>query len=110
MLSFVEWQSGSIRDRPHHDRAAEGEVWGIAFSRAAFNSSGWSSVNCVLSLITSRDGLCGQAWRNLASLFRDDEPWKNENVGPIRNTTNLKFGEIFSPKGQEYILCQLDQY
>ena len=45
-----------------------------------------------------------------SKLIRDDEPWKSENLGPIRRTTNSKFGEIFSPKWQEYIVCQLDQY
>jgi Sulfotransferase family len=46
----------------------------------------------------------------LGKLIRDDEPWKNENKGPIRNTLNSKFTEIFSPKWQEYIHCQLDKY
>jgi hypothetical protein len=42
-------------------------------------------------------------------LVRDNEPWKSENIGPLRNATS-KFRELFSPKWQEYILCQLDKY
>lgn len=37
-------------------------------------------------------------------LIHDHEHWKKVTVGPIRNTKNRKFSEIFTPEWQRYIL------
>lgn len=42
------------------------------------------------------------------NLIRDIEPWKRAAMGPILNTSNTKFKEIFSSVQQDYILHKLE--
>jgi len=45
-----------------------------------------------------------------ANLIRETEPWKQGNLGPIRNNTDTKFQELFSPEQQEYIRNHLERW
>jgi hypothetical protein len=43
-------------------------------------------------------------------LILDIEPWKRANVGPIRNTADTKFRELFSSEQQDYIFSHLERW